>query len=889
MVVPYDETQPHQFENAQNIAADKEEVMYYPDEGKTWDDLISKYGEIPEGSAPRVANRSVPRQTTNANRVSRMAANAASAPVTTEDTFENGIKNWIANGTGTFEPISNARSLEKARGFIERAGGISQAARDLHSDVANSNGKATDLLARAEILYAQSQIEDNGLTDLEREQIFGDMCIIASDAGRALQLASQLKYMTADGHIAYMEQVARRMEDRYQKRTKKRVRLELTEEEKAAYKGAVTEEERGEIDKKVGERFADETSDLTFLDRVRNWRYFSMLGNPRTHFRNMVGNALMNPVARVKDTINAGYQALAGIDQSERTTVAITGRVDADVKDWVEDQLQQALPIMQGVSSKYLEEAQKRGDTSETGLRSLWQDVASSAVTKGRTAVGRFLNKLSSFNSNALEYEDAKALGWRFRSSMYQIIKARGLDVHNMTETQRNDIVNYAMEESLRATFRDASALSDAINKFANTNRATQFFMEAIIPFKKTPINIAKRSIEYSPLGLVQGFYKLFSAKSMYNTDIQNGISEQEALATYKRQKIAAIDRLAAGTTGSLLTAIGVFAASMGWISIGRKDDEEAAFEQSLGKNAYSLNIGDLSIDLSAFSPAAVPLLMGAALYGAVGADRDEQIVEALISTLAESVDPITEMSMLSGLADSMKGISYASNEDGGGTRYIGQVAGNAASSYVGQFIPTFLGQVARVTDPYARSYTAGDDYWATKIAGSGVGTVVKGLQNKIPFVAWLSEPKVDLHGNPVKNYTNWGSYILHPLNNFILPATIKVDSKNEIDDELVRLYGVVDSADIFPTKPSRSLGSVTTKNGSEQIKLTSDAEYTQYQQEYGQTVYDMLEDLMRSSAYKRMTDVQKAEAIEKTITQAKSATKKRWKAQKTANKNKKR
>ena len=125
----------------------------------------------------------------------------------------------------------------------------------------------------------------------------------------------------------------------------------------------------------------------------------------------------------------------------------------------------------------------------------------------------------------------------------------------------------------------------------------------------------------------------------------------------------------------------------------------------------------------------------------------------------------------------------------------------------------------------------------------------------------------------------------MNAANNWILPATIKMDQKNDIDDELVRLYGVTDSADLFPTKPSRNLGVYTDKKtGTKQnIKITSDAEYTQYAKEYGQTVYDMLDDLIRSPKYRRMTDEQKAEAVADIIDQAKSATRKRWKAQKVA------
>lgn len=899
-VYAYDESDSTQFDRAIDRAANAKKVQFMPE--MTYDEWLKRYGMIKKGTGPRV-DRPVPRQTTDTNRVSRMVRTGMEAPVTTEDTAERIRGRWLANGTGTFEPVSNARTLEKARGVIERAGSIAQAAEDLHRDVANGGGKATDLLARAELLYAEMQDPDADLTDQEREQIFGDMVIIASDAGRALQLATELKRMTPDGHIAYIEQVGKRMEDRYNKRTGKRTHLELTQEEKDKYRRAVTQEQREEVDKEVGKRWAEETSDLTLLDRIRNWRYFSMLGNPRTHFRNMVGNALMNPIARMKDTVNAGLQAAFGVDRSERTSAAWTGRVDDATKAWVNERLKEALPVMQGVSSKYTEEitSNAKPDTDIEGgwfkrtITALTQPVQSARLSNSDNAWGRFWNKLSYANSNALEMEDALALGMRFRSVMYQLIKARGLDINSMTEQQQKDIMEVAMEESLRATFRDASKLADALNRFANTNKATKFAMEAIVPFKKTPINIARRSFEYSPIGLATGLYKTISNEASYKsavnsinsdtklTDAQKQQQIDDLTRDYKSNKIAAIDRLAQGTTGSILTAIGIFAASMGWISIGRKDDEGASFEQGLGKNAYSLNIGDVSIDLSAFSPAAVPMLMGTALYQSLNAEHDPNLVSSLISVLTESIDPITEMSMLSGIADALSGIG-SQREDGANTRWAMQIAGNALESYVGQFVPTFVGQTARAFDPYARSYTAGDDYWASKAFGSEIGTSVKGLQNKIGL-GWLSEPKVNLHGDEQRNYTNFGSWVMNAANNWILPATIKMDQKNEIDDELVRLYGVTDSGDLFPTKPSRNLGVYTDKKtGTKQnIKITSDAEYTQYSKEYGQTVYDMLDDLIRSPKYRRMTDEQKAEAVADIIDQAKSATRKRWKAQKVA------
>lgn len=900
-VVTYDDAS--QFEAAQERVAETDTVNAFLPDDLTYEGFLKRYGQI-RGGANDQYGRPVPRRTSSNNRVSRAFNTMMNSPFASDE-LAGDMRSWmVQNGVGTYAPQSNAKSLAKARSAMEKYGGVKEAANALHTSVATDTGKNTDLVALAEVLFTEIENGNNTLTDQERENIVSDLCILATDSGRAVQLIGALKNRTTEGHIGYVEQVGKRMASKYEKRTGKPTNLTLTEEEKAEYRKATTKQERDDIDLKVSKRWGEETSDLTFVEKLRNWRYFSMLANARTHFRNIAGNTLMIPIVRAKDAINTLYQGIdvrrnsdkvPTLSQADRTTSGIT-RTDAQTRAYVEGQLKAALPIMQGVSSKYIESAHKAvnsGNVQETNaLKRIWNEVSQDVPTahlanaNGKNAfvrgIGKAFNKLSSINSNALEMEDALYLGLRFKSSMYQQIQAKGLDVANMTEAQQNQIVNYAMEEALRSTFRDASALADAINKFSHTNKALGYIVEGLVPFKKTPINIAKRAVEYSPLGLIQGAYKMLSNNAQYRKQLQ-GISEMKGISdseratrlqelenSYIRERVNAIDRFAAGTTGSIMTALGILAASLGWISVKRNDDKGDAFETSLGKSGYSLNIGNTSIDLSAFSPAAVPLIIGATLYNILSDKSDSDgtpLGSAVISALCESINPITEMTVLSSFADAFVFNNYG--EETNNTRTFAQFLGSAAGSYVGQFVPTIVGQAERTFDPYARSYSAGGDYWASKIGGQGFGTFAKNMQNKVGL-GWLSEPKVNIHGEDQMNYTNFGSWVANALNQTILPASWKADQKNDVDHELVRLYGVVDNNGIFPQKPNRNVGS---------YKLTNDAEYAEYQKDYGQAVYDALTELMQSSAYAQMTDDEKASAIEDTIDSAKKAIRNLWKA----------
>ena len=48
---------------------------------------------------------------------------------------------------------------------------------------------------------------------------------------------------------------------------------------------------------------------VTWADKWNAWRYFSMLANPRTHIRNVVGNAVFVPAVHVKNVTAAMIEA----------------------------------------------------------------------------------------------------------------------------------------------------------------------------------------------------------------------------------------------------------------------------------------------------------------------------------------------------------------------------------------------------------------------------------------------------------------------------------------------------------------------------------------------------------------------------------------------------
>ena len=83
------------------------------------------------------------------------------------------------------------------------------------------------------------------------------------------------------------------------------------------------------------------------------------------------------------------------------------------------------------------------------------------------------------------------------------------------------------------------------------------------MPFKQTPVNIMKRGVEYSPIGVIKGVVELVKSR-------KNGETEQ------------AIDALSAGLTGTGLMVFAMFLAHLGILRGKRDDDDRIAMLEEL-------------------------------------------------------------------------------------------------------------------------------------------------------------------------------------------------------------------------------------------------------------------------------------------------------------------
>lgn len=566
--------------------------------------------------------------------------------------------------------------------------------------------------------------------------------------------------------------------------------------------------------------------DATWYEKLNQFRYLAMLGNPRTHIRNIVGNAFFVPVRAVKNTIAYGLETAAdkatkgGIEKSK----AILNPSDANDTALIKyanldyDSVQDA--IMGG--GKYVDTFQ--------------------GVDKYRTIYKKIkpLENLSKGNSKLLDKEDAWFCKPAYAHALAKWYKANGISAEQLAkgDVPEETIIRAqttAIKEAQKATYRDLNWFSEKVSLLNRVkNKPAKVLVEGLMPFKKTPANILSRALEYSPAGLIKTLaVDTKKLKEYVNGDVENGMSP----AQY-------IDNISSGLTGTALMGLGVLLASMGLLSGGDGDDEKQNnFDELKGNQNYALNVGGMSITLDWLAPESMPLFVGVELFNAFrNENENDDALGNFIGSLMDLADPMLEMSMLQSVSDLFDNLQNI--EEGHG---IYRIVSGMATSYITQYFPTLFGQVERAFTEEERETTYID---RNSKANKELRYLLAQIANKIPGYDYSQIPYIDAWGRREST----GNLLERTFNNFLNPAYVKEERNTPIDSELERLYELGETS-VYPTRAATNT----------QIKgkyLTAD-EYVTYATEKGQISYDMAEQIINSSTYRSATDGEKAYMLE--------------------------
>lgn len=712
-----------------------------------------------------------------------------------------------------YQPISNKETLGKANGKLDGMG-YEKSVEYFNAQFSNRKVSLEDIALGERLIQEAIKKGDTKTAG----ELIQEVAILGTELGQKVQALSIIKRLTPEGQLQMLQRVVERGKTKGDKAYEGvEFTQEMIDKILAAYgkDGTYDQDKLNAAVEDVKQQIADQMK-VTVMDKVNAWRYLSMLGNPKTHIRNLISNVAMRGTVAVKNTLARTIETFAPIGNRTKTWKGASEEVKAfarntavEMKDILSD------------DSKYSEDA--------------------SIKDKRQIFKNKVLNGVYEFNSDWLSKEDWWFSKPAFVNSLSEFLAANGIstkeDIQNNPELIEKAKL-YATEQSQIATFRQYSWLASKISDIERRNTVTDIVVGAVLPFKKTPINVAKAGLNYSPLGFAKTLtYDIAKVKS--------GKMEASTL----------IDHLSQNVTGTALALIGYALAKVGFISGGGEDDKEGKFDSQLGAQSYAVNIGGQSYSLSWLSPVAMPLFVGANAYEQLEEGK-EWNGDVVVETLAQTLDPLNEMSFLSGLNQVL------SSYDSGMQKFAG-IGEAMVQNYVTQFVPTLSSQVAAVTDDTKRT---------TKVAGDSGFKAFDGIVNqikyKIPGLRQTLEPSIDIWGNEVKQSEN---VMQRAFDTFLAPYSTKSDISTAVDEEIKAVYGDTGENKVIPTTPDNYVNYKADK-----YKM-SDEEYTKFKKQYGKLSYQLLRDLFDNQTYINATESEKADMIGKVYDFARDEAKKQF------------
>lgn len=783
-------------------------------------ELVKRYGAMPTGENP-FRDIVLPKKTAKELKLSQTVRTILEAKATPEVMVPS-IQELAAEGTYSYQSYSDEAALSDAEAKI-RDVGWGKALEDWNKAVRSGEvSKANTAMGWA--LYDHSANSGDTATAL---MVLNNMVEHQRSAAQAVQATRILKQMNPETQLYGVQRsVANLQKEINERYGKKGVKLIINEDLAERFMKAETQTERdnvlADIYRDIGRQMPS-----SFMDKWNAWRYLSMLGNPRTHVRNIVGNAGFVPVVAVKNLTATGIEAAVNFvsgGQLQRTK----GLIGFSSND------RAILKAAWNDYAKIEEAAMGGGKYSDYA-------AANKYVEEGRRIFRlKGLEWLRKTNGKLLDQEDVWFSQPHYANALAQYCKANHITAEQIAEggTAMKNARAYAILEAQKATYRDTNAFSQAISDLGRVgfrtettvNKAIAKIIEGILPFRKTPANILVRGIEYSPIGL------MWSIKQGL-VDVKSG----------KKTGAQVIDGISAGLTGTGLAALGFYLASQLLVRGGGGDDDKKKnFEDLTGHQTYSLELLDgTSITLDWLAPECMPFFIGVNLYEMMRDNQGNLTMADMLRAITQVSEPLMELSCLQSLNSVFEAVGSLNNS---GVAGLPKALINAATSYFTQGLPTVLGQVERTfEDQRYTTYTeknaflTGDMQYAFGKASA-----------RIPGVDFQQIPYIDAWGRI--EYT--GDLPTRALNNFLNPAYTSKISTSDAEKELLRLYEATGDASVLPQRAPKYF-----TVDSERKDLTAE-EYVKYATLKGQKSLELVTNLTKSDAYKKLNDEQKVDAI---------------------------
>lgn len=683
---------------------------------------------------------------------------------------------------------------------------------------------------------------------------------IVSHGASITNAAKMWVNLTPMGKVSAMEKSIARLNGEYGDRLK--TPLALTDDQKAMLMRAESPDEVTNAVATIMRQVWDNIPS-TFWEKLNTMRHISMLLNGRTNARNITGNAAFLGVRTMSDAVEylvsksmKNTLEKAGSDAIRATSAMVTAEERKASTNFIKAEF----------------DAHYNSNTNK------YKDGVDMSRPAGKTVLeSKVGSSLENFTYYCLEKGDMAFFKPEYIKSYRRYCKNQGVDLKNldmMTDIEKSRANTYAMSMAEKATFRETTKASEMLTKLkvktatkkgktvAGTvgYRAANAALESAIPFVKTPINVFRQSVDYSPAGLVKSINEMLTFKIRGDVEMLEN----------------AIHHFATGLTGSGVAVAGYLLAQHGLVMVkaGEKSGD-AYYDRDMGYQDYSLTIGNKSYTIDWASPMQAGLFMGAQISrmsDLTGMDSNQ-----VLNALSSLVMPHLESSFMSGTADTLnmfmetaysKGKKTGVNEKNGSNTYGGAdwggaiiktVFGTVPQNYISSMLPfsQVSSQLAGLSDKYQRDTSStAEDNFVNSWQSFG-----RKMQNKIPFVRELLNPKLNRRGENVKSGSD--NIAVKFFNSMLNPTTVKEITFDKTDRELIKIYRDMPDGDDkkyffynFTGKPSYDL------EGDKEGQRMTYGEAYKYLKTSRREQNSIIQDMLNAKSYKNMNAEMKADEV---------------------------
>lgn len=474
----------------------------------------------------------------------------------------------------------------------------------------------------------------------------------------------------------------------------------------------------------------------------------AMLSNPKTHIVNSTSNtaALFTQIYE--------RAAAAGIGDAIGSNGVATGEAVA-----------MAYGLITGLTDAFRMAARslRAGELGDVvGKVDLPHDPAISSQAFGissDTGAGRavdLLGHVSRASGRLLGAEDAffKSIGYRMEvhAQALRQATAEGLEGEAMY-TRLAELANNP-PENIRLAAADAALYSTFTNTTGNLGQALLQLRTKVpaavfvLPFVKTPVNLARYAFERSPVAPLVG---------QWRADIAAGGARRDV----------ALARMA---TGSTIMALAFDLADRGTITgNGPADPAERAALERQGWQPNAVKVGDQWLSYGRLDPFGMTLGFSADMAELlqrrdVHPDKLDELSEVIGAGVAAVARTAVSKTYLQGASEFFSMVHDGEKQ---AAPYIGK--------FIGSMVPAIVAEGERMVDPSERETMKIWEYAQARLPG---------LSDGLP-------ERLDLWGRPESRQSGYG-----PVFDALSPIAIKQVKPSPIDAEMQRLHMGVDKID---------------------------------------------------------------------------------------------